>query len=103
MTNSDIARIINSDEIQAALRPKKSRPTLQIRKKNPLKNLGFRIKLDPSVKRIRRKELIARELRQKKKAELLEAKRKGLPTKEKKAKKQKKIDNKKFVARLLSK
>jgi len=46
VTNADLARIINSDEIQAVVRPVKPR-TFSTRKKNPLKNFGFLVKLNP--------------------------------------------------------
>jgi len=77
MTNPDLARIINSDEIQSVLREKIPQHRIHTHKKNALKNLGFRIKLNPYAKTIRRTELLAKERRQKKKAEIIEAKRKG--------------------------
>ena len=58
MTNPDLARIINSDEIQTVLRPAKShrirRPPI---KKNPLRNLGVMLKLNPYARVIRLREL----------------------------------------------
>jgi len=56
MTNSDITRVINSDEVQAKVRPaKKSVTAAQTKriKKNPLKNLGTMIKLNPYAKTTR--------------------------------------------------
>jgi len=56
MTNSDLPRIINSDEVQAKVRPaKKSECAVSTKrlKKNPLKNLGTRIKLNPYAKATR--------------------------------------------------
>jgi large subunit ribosomal protein L4e len=47
LTNSDINRIINSDEVQSALRPIKKATKYTTRKKNPLKNLGAMVKLNP--------------------------------------------------------
>jgi large subunit ribosomal protein L4e len=47
LTNSDINRIINSDEVQTALRPIKKATKYTTRKKNPLKNLGAMVKLNP--------------------------------------------------------
>jgi large subunit ribosomal protein L4e len=76
MANADIARIINSDEVQSAVREKIPQQKIHIRKKNPLKNLGFLIKLNPYAKTLRRRELLAQEQRQKKKAAIVEAKRK---------------------------
>jgi len=76
MTNADLTRIINSDEIQSKLRAKKA-PTRSIRKRNPLKNLGFLLRLNPYAKTIKRTELLARERRQKARQAIVEAKRKG--------------------------
>jgi large subunit ribosomal protein L4e len=57
MTNADLARIINSDEIQScALRAKKLPVKNTLRKKNPLKNLGFMLKLNPYALTARRAE-----------------------------------------------
>ena len=41
MANSDLTRIINSDEVQSVCRPKKESRRLSRQKKNPLKNLGI--------------------------------------------------------------
>jgi len=46
MTNSDLSRIINSQEIQSAIRPKRRRKTFQ-KKRNPLKNPELYAKLNP--------------------------------------------------------
>jgi len=106
LTNADLARIINSDEIQSIVRPKQ-RDVRHGRKRNPLKNLGFMIKLNPYAKTIRRRELLAKEARSKKKQAIVEAKRKGTPvpaatTAAKKAEKAKakkvRAGNKKSVA-----
>jgi len=59
MTNSDLYRIINSSEIQSRLKPAKSpHPRRRERKKNPLKNLGVMVKLNPYIKTLRRQELL---------------------------------------------
>jgi len=57
VTNADLARIINSDEIQAVVRPVKPR-TFATRKKNPLKNFGFLVKLNPYALAQRRRTLL---------------------------------------------
>jgi len=57
VTNADLARIINSDEIQAVVRPVKPR-TFSTRKKNPLKNFGFLVKLNPYALAQRRRTLL---------------------------------------------
>jgi len=68
MANSDITRIINSDEIQSKLRPTDMRIKRAQRKKNPLKNLGVKVKLNPYALSLRRSELLAQERREKTKA-----------------------------------
>lgn len=47
MANSDVARIINSDEIQSVVRPVAARKMWVPRKKNPLKNKEELFKLNP--------------------------------------------------------
>jgi len=47
LTNADIGRIINSDEIQNAIRPAHKSSTFLPRKRNPLKNQAAMIKLNP--------------------------------------------------------
>lgn len=76
LSNSDLSRLINSDEIQSVVRPKKSDLKRRALKKNPLKNLGALLKLNPYAKTARRMELLAQEQRVKAKAEKLDAKRK---------------------------
>jgi large subunit ribosomal protein L4e len=58
MTNSDLGRIINSDEVQSAVRPANLKPRRPALKKNSLKNLGFLIKLNPYAKTQRRAALV---------------------------------------------
>jgi large subunit ribosomal protein L4e len=87
MGNADLARVINSDEVQSVVRAAKTSNTRFSVKKNPLKNLGAMVKLNPYTLTHRRAELRAAEVRAKKKAEKLEAARKGLPTRSEKQKK----------------
>uniref|UniRef100_A0A7S1TY71 Large ribosomal subunit protein uL4 C-terminal domain-containing protein n=1 Tax=Phaeomonas parva TaxID=124430 RepID=A0A7S1TY71_9STRA len=47
MANADLARLINSDEIQSVVRPAKSGINKVARKKNPLKHKGAMLKLNP--------------------------------------------------------
>jgi large subunit ribosomal protein L4e len=61
ITNSDLGRIINSQEIQSHLRDKIKVRKYVVHKKNPLKNLGFMIKLNPYAKTLRRRELLRSE------------------------------------------
>lgn len=63
MTNSDLTRIINSDEIQSKLRARNTTVTRRHIKKNPLKNLGVMVKLNPYALQLRRAELLAQERR----------------------------------------
>lgn len=61
VTNTDMSRIINSVEIQSVLRAKKPKRKIFPRKKNPLKNMMFRQKLDPYTVTRRRNALRAAE------------------------------------------
>jgi len=107
VSNADVGRIINSDEVQSALRPKIQQKRFHPRKKNPLKNFGFMVKLNPYAKTARRRTLLAQEAREKK-AAVVDAKRKGLPQDTKAAAAKKKLmakrirkDNSKFYDILL--
>jgi large subunit ribosomal protein L4e len=69
MTNADLNRIINSDEIQSRLRPKKSESKRLPMKKNPLTNKSFMNKLNPYAKVHRKRVLGAlKELKEKRAA-----------------------------------
>jgi len=57
LANADLTRLINSDEIQSVVRPKKEAARVSRQKKNPLKNLGAMIKLNPYALAHRRQEL----------------------------------------------
>lgn len=54
MSNSDLPRVINSAEVQAKARPAKTVTKFHRVKKNPLKNLGVMIKLNPYAKYLKR-------------------------------------------------
>jgi len=58
MNNSDLTRLINSDEIQSTLRPANNKITRARHKKNPLKNLGVKVRLNPYALSLRRAELL---------------------------------------------
>merc|ERR1712136_196318 len=47
MTNTDLTKLLQSQEIQAAIRPKKQGSTKSTVKRNPLKNASEMIKLNP--------------------------------------------------------
>jgi large subunit ribosomal protein L4e len=81
MANADVARLVNSDEVQSVVRPPKeaaikSKPL----KKNPLRNLGARAKLDPHAVATRRGSILAADRRGKARAERLAKLREGKPT-----------------------
>lgn len=78
MMNTDLDRILQSDEIQNALRPRHFRSKRQVRKKNPLKNLYFMVKLNPLALAMKRKQILANARREafKKKKQLLEGQQK---------------------------
>uniref|UniRef100_A0A8B9VE13 Large ribosomal subunit protein uL4 C-terminal domain-containing protein n=1 Tax=Anas zonorhyncha TaxID=75864 RepID=A0A8B9VE13_9AVES len=72
MTNTDLGRILKSQEIQKALRPPKKKIHRRVLKKNPLKNLRVMIKLNPYAKTMRRNTILRHaqnhKLKQEKKA-----------------------------------
>jgi len=109
MTNADLARIINSDEIQSALRAKIPQQKIHEHRRNPLKNSEFMVKLNPYARTTRRRALLAEEKRNQLKKAIVETKRKGTATvapaeKTKKLLKKKiRQNNKKFVKSLLAK
>jgi len=76
LTNSDLSRLINSDEVQSKIRPQIPNERKVQRKKNPLRNLGVLVKLNPYAKTLRRKELLLRKARKEKKDKLVAGKRK---------------------------
>jgi len=75
MTNSDLTRLINSDEVQSKVRPAQTRVMRYRKKKNPLKNFGIKVRLNPYAMNLRRSELLAQERRAAKRDELVAAKR----------------------------
>lgn len=75
MTNADLARIINSDEIQSVVKPALCNEKKPLRKKNAIKSIKALEKLDPYAAAARKAETRAMEARAGKKAETLKAKR----------------------------
>jgi large subunit ribosomal protein L4e len=65
ISNSDVTSIINSKEVQSVLRPAgerhHKRPFTQ--QKNPLRNMGVLIRLNPYAKVLRRAEILNAERR----------------------------------------
>jgi len=54
MSNADLPRVINSYEVQSAARASRSVQKFHRIKKNPLKNLGVMVKLNPYAKYLKR-------------------------------------------------
>jgi len=114
LTNSDLGRLINSQEIQSHLRAKKPAQRRPCLKRNPLTNLGFLVKLNPYAK-VQRSQTIKdsqsaqqrRKLLQDRRKAAREAKKEGKeapkkePTQAKKAK-EANVYRKLFVKTLLS-
>ncbi|XP_021866703.1 60S ribosomal protein L4-1 [Spinacia oleracea] len=82
MLNGDLARIINSDEIQSIVRPIKKDYVRAPLKKNPLKNLNVMLKLNPYAKTAKRMSLLAEKQRAASKESKLQKKRKVLSKEE---------------------
>jgi len=75
MANADLARIINSDEIQSVLNPAKRANKKYLRKKNPLKSAKALAKLDPYAAAARESEQRAEAARKENRAATLKKKR----------------------------
>ena len=61
MTNADVHRIINSDEIQSVIRPTRKQSKNYNRKVNPLNNFNFMVKLNPYAKVMRRQAILSQQ------------------------------------------
>ncbi|KAG0463454.1 hypothetical protein HPP92_019523 [Vanilla planifolia] len=79
MTNADLSRIINSDEVQSVVAPIKKNIKKKVLKKNPLKNLSVMLKLNPYAQTAKRMALLAEKRRLKEKQEKLDKKRSPSP------------------------
>lgn len=70
ISNADLPRLINSDEIQAVVRPAGQavvkRPFTQ--RKNPLKNVGVLVRFNPYAQTLRRREILGEQARKEGKA-----------------------------------
>jgi len=89
VSNADISRLVNSEEVQSVLRAKIPQKKVHPKKKNPLRNLNALVKLNPYAKVLRRRELLTQEKREKQKQAAVEAKRKGVKKETKKPKQKK--------------
>ncbi|KAH9256451.1 hypothetical protein BASA81_005365 [Batrachochytrium salamandrivorans] len=92
MQSADVARIINSDEVQNVVRPVRASKKHALRKFNPLKNKDAMIKLNPYASARVRSELRQEQARAAAKAEKKTTKATGTTRAQKKA----------FVAKLLN-
>jgi large subunit ribosomal protein L4e len=79
MFQTDLTRLINSDEIQSKVRAALPAPKKARHKKNPLKNFGVKVKLNPYAMSMKRSELLTLERRRLLKEANMEARRKGVP------------------------
>merc|ERR1712157_64574 len=95
MVNADLARIINSDEIQSVLNPAKRANKKYLRKKNPLKNIKALAKLDPYAAAARASEQRAEAARKDNRAAVIARKREIA-----KSKKQYKAQGKAYYAKI---
>lgn len=75
MTNTDLARLLKSDEIQAALRAPKRNPKMRTLKKNPLKNIRTMSRLNPYDKVVRKAAKDIEASRKKARSGVVDAKR----------------------------
>lgn len=75
MTNADLARIINSDEIQSVVKPALCNEKKPLRKKNAIKSIKALERIDPFAAAARKSETLAMQAREGKKASNLKAKR----------------------------
>lgn len=77
MTNTDLQRLLKSDEITAALRSKRKPGTRRIQKKNPLKNSRVMQRLNPYTA-VQKRAAVLTQARQKFAKDTLIAKKRGL-------------------------
>jgi len=79
MTNTDLARLLKSSEIQQAIRPPKRDKVRKVVKKNPLKNIRTLQRLNPYAAVQRRNALLTEEKRKREKQIVMD-KRRGIVT-----------------------
>merc|ERR1719411_2458914 len=83
MTNTDLSRLLKSEEIQNAIRAPKKERVRRVLKKNPLKNIRTMIRLNPYAAVQKRNAILTQEKQKKAKQRLLDQKR-GLQAQEEK-------------------
>jgi large subunit ribosomal protein L4e len=81
MANADLARIINSDEIQSVLNPAKRANKIYLRKKNPLTSIKALGKLDPYAAAARESEQRAEAARKDSREAILKKRRESAKAK----------------------
>jgi len=105
LTNPDIAKIINSNEVQSVLRNKKTAQPIHTQvKKNPLTNQTALERLNPYAKTVKEMERKAHEENRKKREEALKARRgvtAGLTKEQKQEKKDRKKASKQWINNVL--
>jgi large subunit ribosomal protein L4e len=101
VTNPDLARVINSDSVQSAIRHAHTRQQVHhhIQKKNPLNNAKAMHDLNPNAEIVRKQEAKVNEENRKKREEILKSKRK-LPAEEKKVVVARKASSRKWIHNL---
>lgn len=77
MTNSDLSRLLKSEEIQNAIRAPKKGTQRKIKKKNPLKNIRTMLRLNPYVAVQKRNAILTNEERRKARQDAIN-KRRGI-------------------------
>lgn len=80
MTNSDLSRLLKSEEIQSAIRAPKRSNTRKILKKNPLKNIRTMLRLNPYAAVEKRNAILTQDARRKARQEASD-KRRGIAPK----------------------
>jgi large subunit ribosomal protein L4e len=98
MTNADLARIINSDEIQSVLKPAVTAPVVLPTKSNPLRNKKARVALNPYHATVQAREAAKNNASKSERAKAVAAKRKSLNDRSKKFADRKKASYKSAVA-----
>ena len=97
VSNPDLARVINSNEIQSAIRNRKTvRAQHEIQKKNPLNNTGAMDNLNPNAKIVREAARKANEEGRKRRADNVANKR-GLSGDAKKTCRERKANSRKWI------
>ncbi|XP_037477246.1 60S ribosomal protein L4-1-like [Triticum dicoccoides] len=82
MTNADLGRIINSDEVQSVVKPTNKEIKLRKKRRNPLKNVAAVLKLNPYFGTARRMATLVEAARMKARKEKIASKRTRLSPEE---------------------